>query len=67
MERLELRVVNMACEGCAKRLERVLRKKGVSDVRVDLKTKTVEIYYSPENISEEEIRATIKNSGFVVE
>ena len=66
MEKVVFGVLNLACGGCARRLERVLRKEGISDVSVDLSSKTVEVHFHPEKIGREEIRALIESSGFVV-
>jgi len=67
MNIIVFRIPNMACDGCAKRVRRILREKGVSNIRIDLKTKAVEVYYYPERVSRGEIIEAIKKGGFVVE
>lgn len=56
---------SVVCGMCRERVENALAfKKGVSDVKVDLQKKEIEVTYKPKKITEEEIKKAIVAVGY---
>lgn len=61
-------IVNMHCENCKAKIEKNISwEKGVKDLSVDLKNKTVAIVYNSENTTEEKLKTAIEKLGYNVE
>ena len=61
-------VANMDCENCVKTIEKnIAYEKGVSDLKCDLKTKTVEVTYNTEKTTEKKLIAAFKKINFTAE
>ena len=59
--------VNIHCENCKQKIERNLAyEKGVLDLKVDLKEKTVAVTYDAAKTSEEKLTAALKKLGYEV-
>lgn len=67
MKKIEIKVEGMHCEGCSKRLTKVLSNiDGVENVEVSLENKLAKIDYN-ENITKiEELEEAIIDAGFEV-
>jgi copper chaperone CopZ len=60
--------VSMDCEGCKAKIEKNIPfEKGVSDLAVDLPTKTVTITYKPEKTNQEKLEKAIQKLGYKTE
>jgi len=59
-----LKVDGMHCEGCKKRVENVLNKKGLNNIKVSLENKKVEYETTDNNI--EEVKKGIEDIGFKI-
>jgi mercuric ion binding protein len=60
--------VSMDCDGCVAKINKnIAYEKGVKDLVVDLKTKTVVVAYKPKKTSPEKIEKAIKELGFKTE
>ena len=60
--------VSMDCENCKAKVEKnIAFEKGVKDLKVDLKTKTVVVTYKPKKTNPEKLEKAIKKLGFEVE
>lgn len=65
MKNIELNIEGMHCEGCSKRLERVLNGiDGVERASVSLEQKLATIEYSEEKVSIDTIKEAINDAGF---
>ena len=63
MEKIELKIDGMHCDGCAKRLENALKKKeNIKSVEVSFEEKKALIEF--DKIKKEEIENYIKEIGF---
>lgn len=63
-----LKIKGMHCEGCSRRLEKVLNaQNGVKDARVSLEEKKSDIEYDKNLISVEELKEVVEDAGFDVE
>jgi len=59
--------VSMTCENCQKRIENnIAFEKGVTDLKVDLAKKTVEIEFKKSQTTVEKLQAAIKKLGYEV-
>lgn len=57
--------VSMTCENCKKRIEKnIAYEKGVTDMKVDLPTKTVTIEYRKDKTSIEKLIAAFEKLGY---
>ena len=67
MKKIEIKIEGMHCEGCSKRLTKVLSNiDGVENVEVSLENKLAKIDYN-ENITKiEELEEAIIDAGFEV-
>ena len=54
-------VESMSCENCVKKIEKnIAFEKGVTDLKCELKTKTVEVTYRPDKTNDEKLMAAFK-------
>ena len=54
-------VTNMDCENCVKKVEKSIAfEKGVTDLKCDLKTKSVEVTYNTDKTTEKKLLAAFK-------
>ena len=61
-------VADMECENCVKKIEKnIAFEKGVTDLKCDLKTKTVEVTYKTDKTSEKKLIAAFKKINFDAE
>lgn len=59
--------VSMTCENCQKRIEKnIAFEKGVTDMKVDLANKTVELEYKTGQTTVEKLQAAIEKLGYEV-
>ena len=59
--------VSMTCENCQKRIENnIAFEKGVTDMKVDLAKKTVEIEFKKSQTTVEKLQAAIEKLGYEV-
>ena len=57
--------VSMTCENCKKKIEKnIAFEKGVTDLKVDLPTKTLEIEYKKDKTSVEKLQKAIEKLGY---
>ncbi|MDR2774864.1 MAG: heavy-metal-associated domain-containing protein [Tannerella sp.] len=60
--------VNMHCENCKARIEKTVTwEKGVKDLDVKLKEKTVRIVFDPRKTTTEKLQKVIENLGYTCE
>lgn len=65
LERLDLHVSDMSCEGCAETIRNtVMSGPGVSRVDVDLEAKKVVIDYDPDQTTPDELCDRINSAGY---
>ena len=61
-------VTNMECENCVKKIEKnIAFEKGVTDLKCDLKTHTVEVTYNTEKTTEKKLIAAFKKINYNAE
>ncbi len=59
--------VSMTCENCQKRIEKnIAFEKGVTDMKVDLAKKTVEIEFKKSQTTADNLKAAIEKLGYEV-
>jgi copper chaperone CopZ len=59
--------VSMTCENCQKRIEKnIAFEKGVTDMKVNLENKTVEIEFKKSQTTVEKLQAAIEKLGYEV-
>ena len=63
---LVLTVPTMSCPLCSRSIEGRLAEEGLSDVRIDLRTKNVSVVFDPARITPEEVAALVEGQGFPV-
>jgi copper chaperone len=62
-----LKISGMTCDHCVKTVEKSLQAlKGVSRVHVDLAAQKVEVAYSPEAVTLDQIKKAITEAGYPV-
>lgn len=67
MKNIDLKIEGMHCEGCAKRLEKVLNNvEGVETAKVIFEEKCASVEYKEEKLDIEEIKEAIVDAGFEV-
>ena len=65
MDKIEIGVGGMSCQGCVKNVTAVLQAlPGVAEVKVVLETGTASIAYDQAKVGVEQMRAAIENAGF---
>ncbi|MFB3160505.1 copper chaperone CopZ [Neobacillus sp. 179-J 1A1 HS] len=68
MEKVTLNVQGMSCDHCVKAVEgSVGELNGVSTVKVNLKSNTVDVEYNNQEVSLDKIKETIDDQGYDVE
>jgi copper chaperone len=68
MEKATLNVQGMSCDHCVKAVEgSVGELNGVSSVKVNLKSKTVDVEFNNQEVSLDKIKETIDDQGYDVE
>jgi copper ion binding protein len=66
-QKVELKVLGMACGGCSAAVEKALRDlEGVSLARVDLAKKTAFVDYDAEKLSLEDLKKAVQKAGYKV-
>ena len=67
MKNIEMKIEGMHCEGCSKRLTKVLSNvEGVKAVEVSLENKLAKIEYDEEIAKVEDFKEAIEDAGFEV-
>ncbi len=67
MEKVTLKVQGMHCSSCTKRVERALAKlRGVSAVKVDLLSGQAAVEYTPGEVTEAQLKETVRALGYKV-
>lgn len=67
MKKISLKIEGMHCEGCSKRLTKVLSNvEGVKAVEVSLENKLAKIEYDEEIAKVEDFKEAIEDAGFEV-
>lgn len=67
MDTITLRVEGMSCNHCSKAVTNAICElDGVTDVKVDLAQKTVQISFDPSVLHKEAFSATIAEAGYEV-
>ena len=67
MKNIEMKIEGMHCEGCSKRLTKVLSNiEGVKAVEVSLENKLAKIEYDEEVAKIEDFKEAIEDAGFEV-
>lgn len=67
MKEVNLKIEGMHCEGCSKRLTKVLNNiEGVEEAEVSLEDKNAIIIYDEQKIGLDELKEYIEDSGFQV-
>jgi copper chaperone len=68
MEKVTLNVQGMSCDHCVKAVEESVGElNGVSAVKVNLKSKTVDVEFNNVEVSLDKIKETIDDQGYDVE
>ncbi|NLC78057.1 MAG: heavy-metal-associated domain-containing protein [Clostridia bacterium] len=68
MEKITLRVNDLACPDCAGKISELLRKqKGVEDAQLSFMTGKLNVSYDPDVISLDEIKKTVSKLGYKAE
>lgn len=67
MKNINLKIEGMHCDGCAKRLEKVLNNiEGVQSAKVTFEEKCASVEYTEKNVGIEELKEAIIDAGFEV-
>ncbi len=67
MKNLALKIIGIDCSGCAKNFEKkLLAEPGITDARINIAYKKLFVNYDSTIITEDEIYALVKNSGFSI-
>ena len=67
-DNVKFKVINMHCENCAKRVEKALKaNEAVSEVKVDLESKTVCVSYDAAKTDVETIQKALADAKFQAE
>jgi copper chaperone CopZ len=66
-QKVELKVLGMACGGCSAAVEKALKNlQGVASARVDLAKKTAYVDYDSGKLTIEDLKKAIQNAGYKV-
>jgi copper ion binding protein len=66
-EKIELKVLGMACGGCKAAVEKALSSlEGVSSARVDLAEKTAYVEYDSSKLAPADLKKAIMDAGYKV-
>lgn len=67
METVKIEIDGMKCDGCAERIQGLLRKKpGVRETLVSYAGGGASVTFNPYSITEKELREVIERAGFSV-
>lgn len=67
MKNIEIKIEGMHCEGCSKRLTKVLNNvEGINTVEVSLENKLAQIEYDEKIVKLEDLQEAIQDAGFEV-
>ena len=67
MKKVEIKIEGIHCEGCTKRLTKILSNvEGVNTVEVSLENKLAQIEYNEEVAKIEDFKEAIEDAGFEV-
>ena len=67
MKNIEIKTEGMHCEGCSKRLTKVLNNvEGINTVEVSLENKLAQIEYDEKIVKLEDLQEAIQDAGFEV-
>lgn len=67
MEKIELKISGMHCNGCSSRLEKVLNGMDFVEAHVSFEEKKASIQYDKEKVAIDKIIESINDAGFEVE
>ena len=67
MEKITLQVGGMSCAHCERAVKNALEELGVKSIKASAKKNTVDIVFSPEVVSLDEIIAEIKSMDYVIQ
>jgi len=63
-----IKISGMTCEGCTMNVQRALTSvEGVKDVKVNLEKKRATIKYNDAKVSQNKLKKTIVETGFIVD
>ena len=66
-QKVELKVLGMACGGCSTAVEKALRNlEGVASARVDLAKKTAYVDYDTGKITLEDLKKAVLGAGYKI-
>ena len=66
-QKVELKVLGMACGGCSAAVEKALRNlEGVASARVDLAKKTAYVDYDAEKTTLEALKKAVQAAGYKI-
>ena len=66
-QKVELKVLGMACGGCSAAVEKALRNlEGVASARVDLAKKTAYVDYDAEKTTLESLKKAVQAAGYKI-
>ena len=61
-------IVNMECDNCVKKIEKnIAFERGVTDLKCELPSKTVQVTYRTDRTTEEKLVAAFKKIGYTAE
>ena len=66
MQKIILEVEGMTCAHCEKAVNNALLDLGAKTVKASARKQTVEVVFSPDLVSPEDIKAEIKEMGYIV-
>jgi copper chaperone CopZ len=67
MNKVELKVLGMACGGCSAAVERALQNlNGVSSARVELAEKTAYVEYDSSRVTLDDLKRAILGAGYKI-
>jgi Cu+-exporting ATPase len=65
-EKVTFLIENMSCDNCIKKIEKnIAFEKGVTDLKCDLPTKTVEVTYKSDKTSKEKLVEAFKKIDYI--
>ncbi len=68
LEKLDLKIPDMHCEGCVQRLETALKKRSETiDVKISLPEKSVKIQFDKKDVTARDINAIIREAEYSIE
>ncbi len=62
---VEFRIPNLVCEGCAEKIDGVLRPMaGVREIRANVPQKRIHVRYEPTKVQPEQLKDAVNQAGF---